>query len=178
MAVTLEIVLLVAVILLSGLGLVMSAVTLSGTWVLVAAAGLAWWLSPDGFPGLWGVLSFVILSAGAEVVEALAGAWGVKRRGGSTAAAWAAMGGGIAGMILGAAIPIPVVGSIVGMFAGSFGCAFWVEQRRLQRNDKAAHIAMGTVVAKIIVMMVKGFATLGMAVYLIWGLIARIGGEG
>ena len=42
---------------------------------------------------------------------------------------------------LGAFIPVPVVGSLLGMAIGSFGLVFGVERYRLKKTDQAARIA-------------------------------------
>ena len=111
-----------------------------------------------------------MICIGVEVAEALAGAWGVQRRGGSKAAGWAALLGGFAGMLLGGFIPVPVIGNLIGMLAGSFGCAYAVEHTRIKKADHAAHVAAGAVMARLGVIFIKIAATLGMIFILALGI--------
>ena len=89
------------------------------------------------------------------------------RRGGSSAAGWAALGGGLAGMILGGLLPVPLLGSLVGMLVGSYLCAYAVEKRRLRQSAPAARIARGAVWARLAVLFLKTAAALGMSI-LLW----------
>jgi uncharacterized protein YqgC (DUF456 family) len=160
-----------AVALLCAAGVALSCLSISGTWLVVAAAilaGLAW---PRPFPGWWTIGAFVLLSAAVELLEAAASVWGVQRRGGSRAASLAAVGGGIVGFLAGTLIPIPVVGSLLGMMAGSFALVLAVERRRLKQTSAALHIAWGAVIARALVLVLKATVTLGMAVYLAAGLL-------
>ena len=154
-------------------GVILSCVSLSGTWLVTLAALGAMFLSSSGFPDWWTIGTFLVLSGMVEGVEAVASSWGVVRRGGSRWAGWAALGGGLAGMILGAGIPIPLVGSLLGMLLGSFGLTYLVEWRRLKRTEPAAHIAMGAVVGRVLVILVKVVVTLGMMTYLLVGLVVN-----
>jgi uncharacterized protein len=162
----------VFVCLLCVAGILLSCLSISGTWVVAGATILAAVLSGPEFPG-WGlVVLFLLLSAGVEVLESVAGVWGVKKRGGSNWAGFAALVGGLLGLFLGAAIPIPIVGSLLGMMAGSFGLVFLVERQRLKKDSHAAHIAFGAVMARVLVVLVKVGVTLGMIAWLIIGMVA------
>ncbi|MCF7848441.1 MAG: DUF456 domain-containing protein [Kiritimatiellales bacterium] len=157
-------------VLLCLLGIGLSCLSLFGTWtVLLATTLLAWIRWPD-FPGLATLAVFLVLCIGAEILEAVAGSWGVVKRGGSKAAGWAALGGGILGMFLGSFIPIPIIGSLLGMLIGSFGCAFWVEHARMKKTDHAAHVAFGAVLARIAVIFLK----LGLTLIMIFTLVLGI----
>lgn len=155
---------------LSLAGIVLSCLSLSGTWAVLVAAGLLAWIRHPEFPGFWTVLLFLVLCIAVEVLETLAAAWGVAKRGGSKAAGWAALGGGFAGMLLGGFIPVPVIGPLLGMIAGSFGCAFWAEHSRMKKADHAAHVAFGAVLARLAVIFLKVGATLAMILILILGI--------
>lgn len=152
-------------------GLVLSAISFSGTWFVAGAAVLAHFLNSDGSPGWWLVGAMFAVSALVEVAEAWSGSWGVKRRGGSNLAGFAALIGGLIGMVLGAFIPVPVMGSIIGMLIGSFVPAYVVEVIRLKHRGKAAEIAFGAVVARILVIVLKVAVTLGMIAVLIFDAI-------
>jgi uncharacterized protein YqgC (DUF456 family) len=162
-----------AVALLCLAGIVLSCVSLSGTWLVVVAAVAAHFLNEAGLPGGWTLLLYVLISAALEVIEFFSGTWGVQKRGGSGAAGWMALLGGIAGLFLGVFIPIPIIGSLIGMTIGSFALVFAVEYRRLQHHGHAAHIAWGTVIARVLMILLKVGATLGMIAHLGFLLLFR-----
>jgi uncharacterized protein YqgC (DUF456 family) len=152
-------------------GFILSCLSLSGTWLVLAASGLVAWARWPGFPGIGTLVIFLLLCIGVEVIEAMASAWGVQKRGGSKAAGWAALGGGFLGMILGSFIPVPVIGNLIGMIAGSFGCAFLVEHAKMKKADHAAHVATGAVLARLGVIFIKLGATLAMILTLAIGTV-------
>lgn len=150
-------------------GLLLSALSLSGTWCVVGAAAIAAAARSSPFPS-WGlVVTFAAVAAAIEGAEFLSSYLGVTRRGGSKTGAFVAMLGGIAGAILGAFVPPPVIGSLVCMMAGAFAGAYWTERRRAK--EKAAHIAWGTVLARLAILALKFGATAVMAAVLIGGLL-------
>ena len=151
-------------------GLVISCLSLSGTWAVLLATGLLAWIRWPEFPGIGTIIAFLLLCIGVEILEALAGAWGIQKRGGSKAAGWAALGGGFLGMILGGFIPVPIIGNLLGMLLGSFGCAFWVEHAKMKKADHAAHVAFGAVLARLGVIFLKVGITLAMIIALIIGM--------
>lgn len=151
-------------------GLAMSCLSLSGTWLVLAATALLAWLRWPAFPGIATGIIFLLLCIGVELLEAVAGAWGVQKRGGSKAAGWAALIGGLIGMVLGGMV-IPVIGNLLGMLLGSFGLAFWVEHARMKKADHAAHVAFGAVVARLGVIFLKVAITLAMIFTLIIGMV-------
>ena len=154
-------------------GLLLSCLSISGTWLVVGATLLSMLLVGSGFPGFGTILLMIWVAICVEVVEYVAGVWGVKNRGGSNWAGLAALVGGVAGLILGTAIPVPVLGSLLGMTAGSFGCVYGVERYRLKRASPAVHIALGAVVARFFVVLLKVGVTLGMMAWLAIGLAAK-----
>ena len=157
--------------LLCFIGFVLSCLSLSGTWLVLAAAGLLFWMNRPEFPGAGTLILFLVVCIGIEVVEALASVWGVKKRGGSRAAGWAALAGGLLGLLLGSAIPVPVLGNLIGMITGSFLLAFLVEHNRLKKVDHAAHVATGAVIARLSVIFLKITATLAMTCALAIGCL-------
>ncbi len=154
-------------------GMLLAALSFSGTWLVLGAALIAAWLTgPDQFPGWITLAGFLAVCAGVDIIEWFAASWGVRRRGGSSAAGWMALLGSIGGMILGTLlIPIPIVGGLVGMMAGSFSLVYWVEKRRLQQSEHAAHIATGAVLASMSVLLLKVVATAGLILGLAAGLL-------
>jgi uncharacterized protein YqgC (DUF456 family) len=151
-------------------GIALSCLSLSGTWLVLLATGMVAWIRWPEFPNIGTLVVFLLLCIGVEVLEAVAGSWGVQRRGGSKAAGWAALGGGLLGMVLGGFIPVPIIGSLIGMMAGSFGCAFWVEHSKMKKIDHAAHVAFGAVLARLGVIFLKVGVTVAMILALIIGI--------
>lgn len=147
-------------------GFILSALSFSGPWFVVAASALAALFREDPFPGWWTLALFILIAAATEVFEFFASGWGVARRGGSRAASWAALIGGLIGMFAGAFLPVFLIGPLIGMALGSFALAWLAEYIRLKRGDHAAHIAWGAVTARIAVIVVKMSATFGMTAYL------------
>ena len=157
--------------LLCFIGFVLSCLSLSGTWVVFGASLLVAWSRWPDFPGIGTLMVFLLICISVEIVEAFAGAWGVQKRGGSKAAGWAALGGGLLGMLLGTVvIPIPIAGSLAGMMIGSFGCAFLVEHSKIKQADHAAHVATGAVLARLGVIFLKVGMTLLMSMILAIGV--------
>ncbi len=101
--------------------LMLTVLTLPGNWMMVASTVLvAWWQWDARMFSPWTLVLVVALAAGAEVLEFISSAVGVRKAGGSR---WGAV-GSLAGAILGAIagtilIPIPVVGSLVGVCGGA-----------------------------------------------------------
>lgn len=153
-------------------GLVLSALSISGTWLVGLAALLAAGLAPPGaFPGWPVVMGFFAICAAVDIIEWFASGWGVRRRGGSTAAGWMALLGSLGGMLLGSLfIPIPILGGLVGMLAGSFSLVYFIERRRLRSTAAATHIASGAVVAGLAVLFLKVVATAGLVLWLVAGI--------
>jgi hypothetical protein len=153
-------------------GVFLSALSFSGTWLVLLATLGAAFLRGAAFPGWKTVALFAVISALVEVADTMAGAWGVKRRGGSGWASLAALVGGIAGMVAGSAV-MPVFGSIIGMFAGCFGGAFAVEYLRLAETERyqASHIARGALLARVLIICLKLGVTLAMVISLFAGIL-------
>jgi len=156
--------------LLCVLGFILSCLSLSGTWVVFGATALVAWKNWPEFPHIATLVIFLLLCIGTEIIETFAGTWGVQKRGGSKAAGFAAMIGGFIGMFLGGAIPIPIIGNLLGMLIGSFALAFLVEQRKMKKVEHAAHVATGAVLARLAVIFLKVGITLAMTLTLGIGL--------
>ena len=152
-------------------GLILAVFSISGTWlVLGAALGAAFLTGPGEFPGWPVLLAFGAVCAAVDVIEWFAASWGVRRRGGSAAAGWMALLGSLGGAILGGMV-VPILGSLVGMMVGSFALVYWIEKRRQQKTDRAAHIAAGAVLAGMSVLLLKVVATAGLVLWLAAGLL-------
>ena len=152
-------------------GLILAVFSISGTWlVLGAAIGAAFLTGPGEFPGGPALLAFGAVCAAVDVIEWFAASWGVRRRGGSTAAGWMALLGSLGGAIMGGMV-VPVLGSLVGMMLGSFALVYLTERRRLKKNAPAAHIARGAVLAGISVLFLKVAATAALVLWLAAGIL-------
>ncbi|MFH0953831.1 MAG: DUF456 family protein [Verrucomicrobiota bacterium] len=163
----------VAVAMMCLVALLLSCLSISGTWLVLAAALLAAIVGGAGFPGLGTILLFIYIAVFVEVAEYVASVWGVRKRGGSGWAGVAALAGGVLGLYLGSVIPVPVFGNLLGMMLGSFGLVYAVERMRLKKSEPAVHIAWGAVMARVAVALIKVAATLGMIAWLWIGIAAR-----
>ena len=152
-------------------GLLLAVFSISGTWLVGLAALLAAALTgPDQFPTWPVLLGMFAVCAAVDVIEWFAASWGVRRRGGSAAAGWMALLGSLGGAILGGMV-VPVLGSLVGMLAGSFALVYWTENRRLKHVEHAAHIATGAVLAGMSMLLLKVVVTSALILWLAAGLL-------
>ena len=144
----------------SGLGMLI--IGLPGTWLIVAASAV-FALATDGAAIPWlAVILYALLSAAAEVFEALVGAWGAKKFGGSKWAMIGAIAGGILGAILFTAI-VPVIGTLIGAFGGAFLGAFGLEYAVNRDFRQARSSGTGAFLGRIAAVVVKA----GLAVAMI-----------
>ena len=114
-----------ALLLVNATGVVMVALQLPGTWVmLLATAAAAWWgwdpIPDERWIGWFTLVSLLVLAVLGEVIEAVAGAMGSRKAGGTRRGALLAIAGGIVGAIAGTfALPIPIVGTLIGASLGA-----------------------------------------------------------
>ena len=158
-------------VLLCIIGLILSSLAFSGTWMVLLAALITKF--SIGFPNTGTVVAFTLLCIGTEAFEAMAGFLGVQKRGGSKWAGMAALVGGLIGTVIGSAI-FPILGTLIGMLLGSFTLAFLTERHRLGHDGQAAHIARGAVWARLGIMLFKTGLTAAMSLWLLVGLIRLI----
>jgi uncharacterized protein YqgC (DUF456 family) len=154
--------------LLCGIGILLSALAFSGTWLVLLSALITFFAT--GVPTLGTLVIFALLCVVVEVVEALAGWFGVQKRGGSKLAGLASVVGGLIGAVAGSAV-FPIIGTFLGMLAGSFALAFLVETNRLKHHGQAAGIAVGAVFARLAVTLIKTVLTVAMTIYLLTGMM-------
>ena len=134
----------VPIVLVAGAaGVLLTAMSLPGTWFILLTASAAAWIRSES--GLIGGTTLVILAGLAvlgEAIELLAGAMGAKRAGASFLGAAGAMVGGVAGGIAGTIfIPVFIVGSVLGAAAGAFAGALCGEA--LAGRSVEASVASG-----------------------------------
>jgi len=153
--------------LLCSIGILLSALAFSGTWLVLLSALITFFAG--GFPNLGTLIVFTVLCIAAEIIETFAGWFGIQKRGGSKLAGLAAVVGGLIGTVIGSMI-FPIIGTFLGMLAGSFALAFLVEWNRLKHHGQAAEIAVGAVFARLIITLFKTVLTIAMTLYLLAGL--------
>ena len=138
-------------VLLAGGCLFLTLLGLPGNWLMLLVGIAGWWLS-DWTMFAWGTLLAAGLLAGlGELLELLAGLAGTRRAGGSRRASLAAIAGGVAGAIVGtAAIPIPVVGTLLGAAGGAFLLAMLVERGRGVPSPAALRTGLGAGVGQLL----------------------------
>jgi uncharacterized protein YqgC (DUF456 family) len=116
-------------IFVNALFLFLQIVGLPGNWLMVLAATVFAYALPEFHVFSLGVLiAIVVLALIGEVLEFLTGAVGARKAGASRSAAAAAIFGAVVGGLVGTfALPIPVVGSLVGACGGAFVGAMGTE---------------------------------------------------
>lgn len=158
----------IAIVLVQLAALCMIPLGLPGTWLQVLAAiAVTWTMGTSP----WLLAGIVALAVVGEVFETLSGRWGARRFGGSRRAAWGALVGGFAGLFIGT--PVPVLGSLVMSFVGTFAGALVGEMWERGRLDAELRVGVGAMVGRAV-----GIATkLGAAfVIAILSLVAFFGG--
>lgn len=150
------------------LALLLVPLGLPGTWIMLAvvvagaAAGEVAWLTVAGLGALLAAAEageFVLVKAASD------------RHGGSSAAFWGAVGGGLVGVLVGA--PVPVVGSLLAGVAGTFLGAFAVSLWRTREARSAARVGWGAVLGRAASAAVKTAA--GVVVLVVGGGALLVG---
>jgi uncharacterized protein len=137
MLAVLGIVIMVAALLLTPLGL-------PGLWIMVAVLAVGAWAGEVG----WLILGVAaVLAAAAELVEFLIVDRLNVRYGGSRLAFWGAIAGGIAGVMIG--LPVPIFGSVVAGFLGSFVGAAAATLYETRQVEAAARVGWGTLLGRM-----------------------------
>ncbi|MDT7897466.1 MAG: DUF456 domain-containing protein [Armatimonadota bacterium] len=130
---------------------------------LLAWLGLVLVAVADGFQtlsGWWLVATFVgcLLT---EFADNLLSAWMVRKFGASKGSMVAAWVGGLSGAVVGGAIAGlagligSALGALVGAFAGAYGAVYFWERRAKRSPDEAARAAWGTVIGRLLGIVVK-----------------------
>ncbi len=103
-------------------GLVLTVFMLPGNWLMVTATVLlAWYRADDEMFSIWTLAAVVTLAIIGELLEFLASALGVKGSGGSRWSSVFAIVGGICGAVVCTfVIPIPILGTLIGVCGGAF----------------------------------------------------------
>ncbi len=136
-------------------GLLLLVIGLPGLWLIVVSSAVFAWATGGAAIPWAAVIVYGLLSAGAEIFEAAAGAWGTKKYGGSR---WA-MAGAILGGIVGA-----IFFSIIGAFAGAFLGAFAFEYASNQDFRQATSSGKGAFLARLVAVVVKASLAVSMMI--------------
>lgn len=149
-------------------GLLVVPLGLPGNWLmlLVVAAGV-----PAGRVDPWTLAILAAVVAVAELAEFLLVRAASARYGGTPADFWGAVVGGLAGVAVGA--PVPVAGSLVAGVVGTFVGAAAVSLWRTRRPDAAARVGWGAVIGRAFSAAAKTAA--GVAVLAVGGGALLIG---
>jgi uncharacterized protein YqgC (DUF456 family) len=109
------------------IGWVLTLFSMPGNWLIVGAAALYAWLTPDGtrWDLSWMLVGVLVLLASlGEAVELIASAAGVRRYGGSRRGAVLSIVFSIIGAVVGTLmIPVPIVGTLLGACVGAMAGA-------------------------------------------------------
>ncbi len=147
-------------------GLLLAAFTLPGLWLMLAGAAFYAYLTHGDFLGYKTLITLLFLASAAEIAEFFLGGAGAKKAG---ATKW-----GIVGSLLGAIvggftltglIPIPILGTVIGICLGSFLGAFGVELVLGQPITRSVRIGYGA--AKGRFLGILGKVAIGVLMFLI-----------
>ena len=120
-----------------------------GIWLMVLVAAIVEWLQPGEYMFSQTTL---YVSAGlallAEILEFLMGAAGARQAGGSKRGAALAIVGGVAGAILGTALPIPVLGTLIGACAGAFAGSLVGDRMAGRPMDQSVEAGRGAAIGR------------------------------
>ena len=124
-----------------------------GTWLMVAGAGVLMWYThgsdDGGMISVWVLVVVCLLAVVGEVLETLAMAKGAGKAGSS----WRGTVGAILGAIIGGIcftglVPIPIIGTIIGVCLGAFVGAMGMEMLGGKALVKSAEVGKGAAVGR------------------------------
>lgn len=149
------------------LGILLTLVTLPGTWIALAVALLTMLWEP-GLMSWWALGIGLVLCISGEVAEFFASAAGSAKAGGSKAGALGSVAGGLIGLALGTVfIPVPIVGSILGAVVGAGVGALVIERGVSKRTwGDSVKSGSGAAVGRALSVVIKGAIAVVLAVVL------------
>lgn len=130
-------------------GILLTALQLPGTWLIVVVSAGYGWLDGWGRLGVTVVALLAVLALLGEVVEFAMGGIVARRSGGSRRAAWGAIIGGFAGMLL-FSVPVPVVGTIIGGVMGCFVGAVVAELTLHDDIGRGARVGVWSAIGRVV----------------------------
>lgn len=159
--------LMILVFILMLVGIIMTPLTLPGTWV-IAGAGLLYSIFGSfdgGMTSAWWVMGWLVgLALFGEIMELIVGTLGGKAVNVSNGAIVAAFVGGMLGLLIG--VPVFLVGALIGLYLGAFLGAFVYELYVLGSVGKALVTAATVLTTRMMASFLKTCLAIGMAVFL------------
>jgi len=140
-------------------GALLTIATLPGTWIVIALAFLAEWLSPAPVYSPWTFGVVIVLALLGEGIEFLASGAGAASAGGSKRAAALGVLGGIVGAILGTIfLPfLPIIGTILGAVVGAgVGAGLGESMKEGRTRGDVWNVGTGAARGRAIAIVVKG----------------------
>ncbi len=158
------------VILASLAGIILTLITLPGTWVaLTVAAAVAWW-RPE-LLSWWTVFAALGVAIVAELVEFLASALGASKGGSTKKGALGALIGSIAGAIVGSPFLFPI-GTIAGAVVGAGAGTIIIERGVLRKTwSESTRAARGAAVGRAVATVAKTALATIIALILVVGVL-------
>jgi uncharacterized protein YqgC (DUF456 family) len=160
------------------IGLVLAAFTLPGLWLMLAAAAGYAYLTNGHYVGEKTLIALLVLALGAEVAEFVFGGAGAKKAGASK---WGIVGGVVGGILGGVCltglIPIPILGTIIGICLGSFAGAFGIEVVMGTPVTHSARIGYGAAKGRLLGIFNKILIGLLMFLITLWVALPIGGGS-
>lgn len=125
------------------LGLIVFA--LPGNWLIVVTTSLfAWWRAEDGVFSIYTLIGITVLAFLGELVEFFGGMGGAKRAGGGWRGSAGAIIGAVTGAVLGTfLLPVPFLGTLIGMCAGAGAGALGLEFLGGREIKESVHLGIG-----------------------------------
>lgn len=137
-------------------GIVLTIITLPGTWLILACPLLIKLLWIPDFMPWWVIIVMGVLALLGEIIEALAGAFGAAKTGATKAGAIGAIAGSLLGALGGSAFFFPL-GTIAGACLGAAVGTLLVEVGYARRTYKeGAWAGTGAAAGRFIAILVKG----------------------
>lgn len=153
-------------------GIAVSALSFSGTWLILISALIFKAMDTRDTLGFSIIGIYAVICILVELVEPFAVKLGIQKYGGSKKGEIIGILSGVLGSILGEIIiPIPFLGNLIGMFLLSFFAVYCIEYRRLNCRYSSAKIAWGGVLAKVFMLLFKFLITFAMFLHLIYVIL-------
>lgn len=163
---------LLLLILICVAGVLLTGLQLPGTWLIVVSSAGYGWLAGWGRFGVKLVALLLVLAFLGELIEFAMGGIVARRSGGSRRAAWGALIGGFAGMML-LTIPVPLIGTIIGGVLGCFAGAAVAELTLHDDVGRSARVGAWSAVGRIVGLVSKIAIAFAMAAIAVGGAIIR-----
>ncbi len=145
-------------LLLGGLAasLFVALLQLPGLWLMLLLAGGYVWATDGKHMGIGAFIIMLLIAIAAEIIETFAAAHGAKRAGaGKTAMALSIVGAIIGGIFLSFLVPVPVLGTLVGVCLGAFIGAAGGEAIRGGDANQSMKSGLGAAAGRLVGTVVK-----------------------